>query len=96
LATAQRIWIQKRPAPALSPNHIVKTDSRRNTIEALSRRIEQTNLFGPNRRDPVPREVAANLPGLFDFSSLRAGIAMLLMRFFAVNAQAGAVYAQLR
>jgi hypothetical protein len=38
-----------------------------------------------DRRDTAPQYVAANLPGLSDFSSLRAGIAMLLMRFFAVN-----------
>src|SRR5208337_1846801 len=47
LATAQRIWIQRRPAPALLPINIVKTDSRRNAIWALSRRIEQSNLYGP-------------------------------------------------
>jgi len=48
---------------------------------ALSRRIEHTKLYGPT----VAILVAANLPGTFDFSSQRAGNAMLLMRFFAVN-----------
>jgi hypothetical protein len=65
LATAQRIWIQRlRTRAALLPVTIVKTDSRRNTPRALSRRIEQSNLFGPNRRDTAPHSVAANLPGL--------------------------------
>jgi len=48
---------------------------------ALSRRIEHTTLYGPT----VAIFVAATLPGTFDFSSQRAGNAMLLMRFFAVN-----------
>jgi hypothetical protein len=48
---------------------------------ALSRRIEQTNLYGPT----AAILVTANLPGTFDFSSLPAGNAMLLMQFFAVN-----------
>jgi hypothetical protein len=79
-----------RPAPLnsnaargrVSPNQPRQNSSRRNTTRALSRRNNQSNLYGPSRRDNA---VAPNLPGLFDFSSLRAGNAMLLMRFFAVN-----------
>ncbi len=53
----------KGSAPALLPIDIVKTDSRRNTTWALSRRIEQTNLYGPTVAI-LCTIVAANLPGL--------------------------------
>jgi len=51
-------------------------------------------LFGPNRRDPAPHQRRGEPARAIDFSSLRAGIAMLLMRFFAVNAQLRSTYAQ--
>jgi hypothetical protein len=89
LATAQRIWIQRLRA---APYQHRQNSSRRNTTRALSRRNKQSNLFGPNCRATAPynQTVARNLrraepARTFDFSSLRAGIEMLLMRFFAVN-----------
>ena len=72
----------KGSAPAFSLIYVVKTDSRRNTTRALSRRIGQTNLYEPNVAQSHCRGEPART---FDFSSLRAGNAMLLMRFFAVN-----------
>ena len=77
----------KGSAPAFSLIYVVKTDSRRNTTRALSRRIEQSKLYGPNRRATASHECRAEPARTFDFSSLRAGNAMLLMRFFAVNPQ---------
>src|ERR1700722_1059014 len=48
---------------------------------------ETSNPIYSDRTVALPHctDLAPNLPGLFDFSSLRAGTAMLLMRFFAVN-----------
>ena len=46
-------------AARASPIYIVKIDSRRNAMWALSRRIEQSKIFGPNRRKS--RDI---LPGL--------------------------------
>jgi hypothetical protein len=65
-----------------------ETPSRRSAGESSKQILSDRTVAIPHH------DVAANLPGLFDFSSVRAGIAMLLMRFFAVNAQARAAYAQ--
>jgi hypothetical protein len=86
----------KAQRPRISPSHFRETLKLTTGETPFGRSAGKSsnNLFGPNRRDPAPHHVAASLPVHFDFSSLRAGIAMLLMRFFAVNAQLGAAYAQ--
>ena len=75
----------KSSGPALLPINIVKTDSRRNAIEALSRRIEQSD-YSDRTAALLYRTMSRRTCPDFDFSSLRAGTAMLLMLFFAVNA----------
>src|SRR5208337_4123330 len=77
--------------PRISPSHFRETLKLTTGETPFGRSAGKSsnNLFGPNRRDPAPHHDAASLPVHFDFSSLRAGIAMLLMRFFAVNAQPG-------
>src|SRR5580658_2784991 len=57
--------------PALLPIDIVKTDSRRNTHRALSRRIEQFQSLRTDRRDSSPHDhsVAADLPGLLTLAA---------------------------
>src|SRR5208282_3975866 len=86
LATAQRIWIQKL-GPALLPIN-TSQKPKLTATETPSRRSagESDNLIYSDRTAAIlHRTISRRTCPDFDFSSLRAGIAMLLMRFFAVN-----------
>src|SRR5580658_867686 len=84
------------PAPAFSPSHFRETLKLTTGETPFGRSAGNRATIFSDRTAAIPHRinVAASLPVHFDFSSLRAGIAMLLMRFFAVNAQLRAAYAQ--
>jgi hypothetical protein len=86
----------KAQRPRISPSHFRVTLKLTTGETPFGRSAGIRATIFSDRTAAIPHctNVAASLPVHFDFSSLRAGIAMLLMLFFAVNAQLGAAYAQ--